>query len=392
MPRRVGVTNLWRTNPGRLTIEVMSYLFVLVAFLISCMIARIIIPKISLISEKKKLFDLPDERKIHEGAVPRLGGVAFFPTIMFSVSFTLALRDILDFYIVDKIADQVVPEFLFLTCGTTLLYIIGIADDLVGVRYKKKFLIQLLAAAFIPVSGVYINHFYGLFGVYTLPEWLGVPFTLLLVVFITNAVNLIDGLDGLASSLSSVALVVLGVLFMQKEQFCYAILAFAVFGVLLPFFYYNVFGRLENSTKIFMGDTGSLTLGYILSFLTIKFSMWPERSEAVVPGAVLIAFVVLIVPALDVLRVVLLRFRQHRNPFRPDKSHIHHKFLAMGVSHRKTMISILGIACLFALSNIWLLPYVNINLLFIGDILVWTGMNVVFDRIRDKRQEHKPSV
>lgn len=369
----------------------MSYLFVFMSFFVSGLIARIIIPKISVISQKKKLFDMPDDRKIHEGAVPRLGGVSFFPTVMFSVAFTLAWRYLSDHYIPEKIAEQVVPEFLFLTCGLTLLYLIGIADDLVGVRYKKKFLIQLAAALFLPVSGVYINHFYGLFGIYTVPVWLGIPFTVLLVVFITNAINLIDGLDGLASSLSSVALVILGTLFMQKSLFCYSMLAFAVFGVLLPFFYYNVFGRAENSTKIFMGDTGSLTLGYILSFLTIKFSVWPDGSGGAAPtqGAVLIAFVVLIVPMLDVIRVVLLRARMHRNIFQPDKNHIHHKFLAMGVSHRKTMISILAIACLFALSTIWLMPYIDINLLFLADIAVWTGMNIVFDKIRDKRRPAK---
>lgn len=372
----------------------MNYLFVLLSFFVSCLIARIIIPKITVISQKKKLFDVPDSRKIHEGAVPRLGGVSFFPTIMFSVAFTLALYDVLNYYIPDRIADRVVPEFLFLTCGMTLLYLIGIADDLVGVRYKKKFFIQILAALFLPVSGIYINHFFGLFGIHAVSAWLGVPFTVLLAVFITNAINLIDGLDGLASSLSSVALVVLGILFLQQSLFCYAILAFAVFGVLLPFFYYNVFGRTEKSTKIFMGDTGSLTLGYILSFLTIKFSMWPASSGIPAPaqGAILIAFAVLIVPVLDVIRVVLLRARQHRHIFQPDKNHIHHKFLAMGLSHRKTMISILGIACLFALSNIWLLPYVNINVLFLGDIAVWTGMNIVFDKIRDRRRPVKNDI
>lgn len=102
-------------------------------------------------------------------------------------------------------------------------------------------------------------------------------------------------------------------------------------------------------------------------------------------GAILIAFSTLIVPMLDVMRVVLLRLRLKRPLFQPDKNHIHHKFLAMGLSHRKTMVSILGIACLFALLNIWLQPYVNINLLFVGDIVVWTVMNVVFDKVRDRR-------
>ena len=166
-------------------------------------------------------------------------------------------------------------------------------------------------------------------------------------------------------------------------------LAFAVLGVLLPFFYYNVFGRAENSTKIFMGDTGSLTLGYILSFLSIKYAMSNPEITAFTNGAIVIAFAALIVPMFDVIRVVLLRIRRHQNIFQPDKNHIHHKFLAMGVSHRKTMFGILSIACFFTISNIALIPYVDINILFIGDILAWTIMNVIFDIIRDRYQSKK---
>lgn len=366
----------------------MIHLFVLLAFFISIMIARIIIPKITLISQKKKLFDEPDERKVHLAAIPRLGGVSFFPTIMFSVAFTIAVRYRLDYYIPGKIADNIVPEYLFLVCGITLLYLIGIADDLIGVAYKKKLLVQLLVSCFLPVSGVYINHFYGLFGIYQLDPWVGIPLTILVVVFITNAINLIDGLDGLASSLSSVPLIVLGILFAQKHLVCYSILAFAVLGVLLPFFYYNVFGRVENSTKIFMGDTGSLTLGYILSFLIVKFSMYNPDIDMTIQGALLVAFATLIVPMLDVIRVVLVRLRQHKSVFKPDRNHIHHKFLAMGLTHRQSMMSILGIACLFAVATIKLLPYVNTTLLFILDIVIWTAMNIVFDLIRNRHRKN----
>ena len=366
---------------------ILSFLFV--SFLLSCMIARIIIPKISLISKRKGLYDIPDERKLHTDAIPRLGGVSFFPTITFSMAFTLAIRYLSGFGISSMMAEHIIPEFLFLICGLTLLYLIGIADDLVGVRYKKKFAIQLIAASFFPLSGIYINNFYGLFGLYEIPLFLGIPFTMILVVFITNAINLIDGIDGLASSLSSVALIAFGLLFYAQKLSIYSMLAFAVVGVLLPFFYYNVFGRADNGTKIFMGDTGSLTLGYILSFLSIKYSMSNPEITAFTNGAIVIAFAALIVPMFDVIRVVLLRIRKHKNIFQPDKNHIHHKFLAMGVSHRKAMLGILGIACLFAVSNIVLIPYLDINVLFIGDILIWTILNVVFDVIRDKYQSKK---
>lgn len=153
-----------------------------------------------------------------------------------------------------------------------LLYLTGIADDLMGVRYREKFLIQLICACFFPLSGLWINDFYGLFGIYLIPAWIGMPFTVLIVIFVTNAINLIDGIDGLASGLSSASLLVFGFLFIGKGLWAYSMLAFSTFGVLVPFFYYNVFGSAERARKIFMGDTGSLTLGYILSFLAIKYS------------------------------------------------------------------------------------------------------------------------
>lgn len=364
----------------------MIKLFIVLAFLISCLIARIIIPKITVISQKKKLFDDLDDRKVHKGSIPRLGGVSFFPVIMFSMAFSMAMRYIMGYPVSEIEAQHILLEFLFLICGLTLLYITGIADDLVGVRYRKKFIVQILAAMFLPLSGVYINNFYGLFGLHVIPLWVGIPLTVFLIVFITNAINLIDGIDGLASGLSSVALLTLGFLFYEQDLWAYSILSVAVLGVLFPFFYYNVFGRTEKSTKIFMGDTGSLTLGYILSFLSIKYAMYNADIINYTDGAILISFSVLMVPMFDVVRVVLLRARTGNRLFEPDRNHLHHKFLAMGVSHRKTMILIVLWACMFAICNIILIPYININILFIANIFIWTVMNVIFDKLRDRHQ------
>ena len=211
------------------------------------------------------------------------------------------------------------------------------------------------------------------------------PFPVLLVVFVTNAINLIDGIDGLASGLSSVALLVFGFLFMQKELWTYSMLAFATFGVLVPFFYYNVFGSAERARKIFMGDTGSLTLGYVLSFLAIKYSQYNPDVTPYTEGAFVIAFSTLIVPAFDVIRVVMVRVRSGKSPFEPDKNHIHHKFLAMGFTPRKAMITILLISCAFSAVNILFMPYVNNTIMLIGDITVWVGLNLWWDRIRDNK-------
>lgn len=360
----------------------MNLIFIIISFVISVGVSRLIIPRILMISLHKKLFDVPNERKIHKHAIPRLGGVAFFPTILLSCCIVLALRALMGYNISILQAIYALPECTLLVCGMVLLYLTGIADDLVGVRYHQKFIIQILCASLFPIAGLWINDLYGLFGIYALPSYVGIPFTIFTVVFITNAINLIDGIDGLASGLSSVALLVFGFLYISKGLWLYSMFAFSTFGVLVPFFYYNVFGSAERDRKIFMGDTGSLTLGYILSFLAIKYSQNNVDVISYIEGAFVIAFSTLIVPVFDVVRVILVRFRNGKNPFEPDKNHIHHKFLAMGFTPRKSMVIILLISCTFSGLNILLMPYVNNTLMLIADILIWISLNLWWDKIK----------
>ncbi|MCE9240471.1 MraY family glycosyltransferase [Bacteroides thetaiotaomicron] len=362
----------------------MNIVFIILAFVISAYIARLIIPRILLISFRKKLFDIPDARKLHKRAIPRLGGVSFFPTILLSCCAVLALRSLTGYSVSALQATYILPEFLALVCGMVLLYLTGIADDLVGVRYRQKFVVQIICASLFPLVGLWINDFYGLFGCGALSVWFGFPFTVLTVVFITNAINLIDGIDGLASGLSSVALMVFGFLFIEKGLWIYSMLAFSTLGVLIPFFYYNVFGSAEHARKIFMGDTGSLTLGYILSFCAIKYSQNTDLIPTI-QGAIVIAFSTLIIPSFDVIRVVMVRICNKRNPFEPDKNHIHHKFLAMGFNARQTMILILLISCIFSGINILLVSYMNNTLILLGDIVVWLGLNLWWSRVRDTK-------
>lgn len=363
---------------------IMNIVFILIAFAISAYIARLIIPRILLISFRKKLFDMPDERKVHKRAIPRLGGVSFFPTILLSCCAVLVIRTLTGYEISTLLASYILPEFLVLICGMVLLYLTGIADDLVGVRYRQKFIVQILCASLFPAVGLWINDLYGLFGIDFISPYIGIPLTILTIVFITNAINLIDGIDGLASGLSSVALLVFGFLFIEKGLWIYSMLAFSTFGVLVPFFYYNVFGSAEHARKIFMGDTGSLTLGYILSFLAIKYSQNTE-SIPVTQGAFVIAFSTLIVPAFDVVRVVIVRIYNGKSPFEPDKNHIHHQFLAMGFTVRQAMLLILLVSCVFSGINILLMPYVDNTLMLIGDIVVWIGLNLWWSNVRRKK-------
>ena len=369
----------------------MANLYIIIsAFVSAVILGRIIIPNILIITLRKRLFDVPDERKVHKRPIPRLGGVTFFPVILFSLCVFTAVRLMTGHGPADTSTTDLVCEFLFLTGGLTLLYIVGIADDLIGVRYRKKFLVQIISAAMFPLSGLYINNFYGLFGIYLIPAEVGIPLTMLLVVFITNAINLIDGIDGLASGLSMVALLVFGVLFVHFRMWSYAMLAFVTVGVIIPFFSYNVFGSADLGRKIFMGDTGSLTLGYILSFFVIKYCMYePDMLLTMKMSPVLVSFSVLMVPCLDVIRVVLRRARNKRSLFMPDKTHIHHKFLAMGFSPRRALVTIQLMSACFCAFTIVAILYMNNTLVFVIDVVVWTLLNLWFDHVINRKMKNE---
>ena len=369
----------------------MANLYIIIsAFVSAVILGRIIIPNILIISLRKRLFDVPDERKVHKRPIPRLGGVTFFPVILFSLCVFTAVRLMTGHGPAETSTTDLVCEFLFLTGGLTLLYIVGIADDLIGVRYRTKFLVQIISAAMFPLSGLYINNFYGLFGIYLIPAEVGIPLTMLLVVFITNAINLIDGIDGLASGLSMVALLVFGVLFVHFRMWSYAMLAFVTVGVIIPFFSYNVFGGADLGRKIFMGDTGSLTLGYILSFFVIKYCMYePDMLLTMKTSPVLVSFSVLMVPCLDVIRVVLRRVRNKRALFMPDKTHIHHKFLAMGFSPRRALVTIQLMSACFCAFTIVAILYMNNTLVFVIDVVVWTLLNLWFDHVINRKMKNE---
>lgn len=357
--------------------------FMVVGFFMAVLLGQIIIPRILVISLRKRLFDQPDSRKVHHRPISRLGGVTFFPVILI-VMCTVGL---LQFYEMENITSSVISESLCLVAGLMLLYMIGVCDDLIGVRYRRKFEVQILAAAFLPFAGLSIQNLGGLFGWYEISPLVGVPLTMLLTVFLINAINLIDGIDGLASGLCMVAITLFGMSFAWHGSWMYALLAFASVGVLVPFFFYNVFGNANRGHKIFMGDTGSLTLGFILSVMVVKYvSVMVQESSRLDGAPVVMAFSVLLVPSLDVCRVVLNRFRRRVHPFKPDKSHIHHKFLNMGFTPRRSMILIQLMAVAFIVFTLVLL---RIGLLapvvFMLDILVWTLMNVWFSRIIRRR-------
>lgn len=361
--------------------EAMLVVLQIAGFLTAFIIGLIIIPNILFISHKKNLYDIPDARKIHKTPIPRLGGLSFLPVIMITLFVNLGLRYWFGVPLTEIFGDGgMLQEFLFLFAGLWLLYLIGETDDLVGVGYRYKFLVQFLAASLIVSSGNYLHSFYGLFGIYEVPIWLGALVTIFIFVFITNSINLIDGIDGLASGLCCIALIVLGVLLTFGGHHLYATLAFITLGVVVPFWCYNVFGNAKRGKKLFMGDAGSLTLGYILSFLVIHLST--EDCGTTSSQTMVLAFSTLLVPMLDVVRVSLHRIRKGRNPFLPDRNHLHHKLVRTGMRTRSVLVTIVLIAVFFILFNAMLVSWLNANvtIIVILDIAIWTLMHLAINK------------
>lgn len=349
----------------------------------------IIIPQIILIAFRKRLFDVADERKVHTGVVPRLGGVAF--VLVQSSLLALSMFFVYKFDIVDFSLETrtMLPAFLLLMCGLIILFMVGIVDDLIGVNYRQKFVAQIVVASLFPLSGLWINNLYGLLGIVVLPAWIGMPLTVFVVLVVINAFNLIDGIDGLCSGLAAIACTILGGLFVYNGVWLHAVFAFITTGVLIPFFYCNVFGKSKSKQRIFMGDTGSLTLGLSVSFLAVSYAMYNPDVKPFSEGAIVVAFATLLVPVFDVIRVILLRIRTHHPLFLPDRNHIHHKFLRLGFSHHVTMILILFLALFFSLLNIIAVEYISNNIVLLADILLWIGFHLWLDKVESFKPEHE---
>ena len=356
----------------------MKYLL-LIEFGLGFVIGLLLIPAIIKVSFKKGFLDKPNERKIHSVNIPRLGGTCFYPVsmlvgaVMMSVGFNYFTHDILRLFHLSGI------KILYGLVGAFVLFCFGVIDDLWGLRYRTKFIGQIVAAALLCVGGMWLNDLYGLFGLHQLPVWLGWFVTIFAIVFITNAINFIDGIDGLASSICFITLAFYAYLFYSFKAYDYSIVSVAVMGPLMAFLCYNIFGSSKRHTKTFMGDTGSLYLGFVICALGIALiriiAASPETGLIPSFNPMAVAFAPMILPCFDVMRVVLVRYRQGKNPFLADKNHIHHKFLSLGLSQHVVLLIVLLLMVVFAILTIWLSKYVNVNLVLLIMLAVWCLMN-----------------
>ncbi|MDD2335480.1 MAG: MraY family glycosyltransferase [Geobacteraceae bacterium] len=294
-------------------------------FIIALFTAIIMVPYLQRWAIDTGAVDIPDERKVHKRAVPRIGGVAICIAWLFSL---LVYMDM-------------TREVRGILAGSLIIFFTGFIDDLYGLSPKKKFIGQIIACIItITVGHITISSLGNLFGFGTLmvPELLTVPFTILAVVGIINAFNLMDGLDGLAGGISTIALAALLILSYLTDNALMICLCAALLGGVLGFLKYNI-----HPARIFMGDTGSLLIGFVIAFLTVLLTQSP--GSEIQP---LIPVLILGLPIADTIRVMGSRMLKRKNPFSPDKTHVHHRFLDLGLDHRHTVTIIYGISLILA--------------------------------------------
>ncbi|WP_400192513.1 MraY family glycosyltransferase [Hymenobacter sp. B81] len=292
------------------------------AFLWAFLVALFAVPSVIYIAHLKNMLDQPNKRTVHALLTPRLGGVAIFAGFMSALTIFADLNN----------------GVQHLLAGCIVLFFVGMKDDLVSISPAKKLIGQLLATGIVMfMADVRVTSFQGIFGIHELPMGVSYAFTFLAITGITNAVNLIDGLDGLAGTVVIIIVGTFGYYFYRYggETFSnYVFVAVCVIGGILGFLRYNF-----HKATIFMGDTGSLVCGFIVSVLTIQFlEMGVRTGQPFGSANPAVAVGILFVPLFDTLRVFTVRVLNGTSPFTPDKNHIHHRILAMGFQQISTVL------------------------------------------------------
>jgi len=284
---------------------------------VSFIITFLAIPIVLQIAEEKRLFDVPDERKIHKVPVPSLGGVGIFGGFL--------LASLL------SISSKQNAEFQYFFAAAVIIFFLGLKDDLVVLSASKKFVGQMVAASIlIHLGGIRITSMHGLFGFTDISEGVSIALSYLTIIVVINSFNLIDGVDGLAGTLGLVTVFLFGVYFFAIQMPAYSLLAFAMAGSLLAFLIFN-----HHPAKIFMGDSGSLMIGLVNSILVIKFISVADSPAIAIPveSSVVVGMAILIIPLVDTLRVFSIRIFKGNSPFTPDRNHVHHLLLERGFRH-----------------------------------------------------------
>ena len=321
-----------------------------IILLCSYLISFSVIPVLIYLNIIKKLSQKPNNRSSHSYSVPTLGGVAIF----IGISITSALITAL-FGNYNELTTSIT-----LNTALTILFFVGIKDDILEISSRKKFITQCITSLMvIGLTQTKITTFEGLLGIHNLHPLISVAFTLFVFILVINAFNLIDGIDGLASLLAIIICVCFGVFFLLNNKLADGFLSFSIIGATLAFLRSN----FSQKRKIFMGDTGSMILGFLLAYQSVT-TLAINQGDALpykLNNAPIFILALLSFPLFDTLRVFIIRLKNKKSPFLADRNHLHHRLIDLGISHKKASL-IIALYTVFIVSLTFLIKNLNINM------------------------------
>ena len=362
---------------SNLSFELLSLLIVFQSFIVS----YLVIPRIISIVRIKNLMDKPNQRSSHKEKTPTMGGVAFFASLLSSLYF-------LQVYDSHKLG-------LSLVIGLLILFYIGIKDDLVGVSPRTKIIGQMLSFIFVMDSDeLSITSLNGFLGFYELPLWISYFLGIFIIISIVNAYNLIDGINGSASMVGIMIFSIFSYIFYQTEDYYFVLLSISSIGCLTAFLRYNI----SKKNSIFMGDTGSLLIGFVIGVCTLRFLNLPIERLSMANinyyNKFVLVFIILYIPFVDTMRVFLIRILKHRSPFFADRNHIHHIMIDyMMLSHIQASLLLalfnLLVFIFFYIANLYISTitlFIVLFLFIIGTTLILFYYNRSFSVRRNKQK------
>ncbi|MCB0395127.1 MAG: undecaprenyl/decaprenyl-phosphate alpha-N-acetylglucosaminyl 1-phosphate transferase [Flavobacteriales bacterium] len=308
---------------------------VILSFVTSFVVVLFATPPLITVAKMKNLIDEPNDRKLHKSSIPTIGGIIIFAAALFAFALWFPADSLESYQNLLKSTN----DLKYTVATVILLFFIGIKDDIIGTAPMKKLIAHVIVGlVLVLMANVRLTSMYGLFGIYTLPEWASIFLSLFTYIVIVNAFNLIDGVDGLAAGVGFIVCFSFGIWFFLVGEPVLTALSFSLGGALLGFLIFNFY-----PAKIFMGDSGSLTIGLIVSILAIKlieYDISGMEGTFVQISKPVFAISVLIYPLFDTLRIFIYRAMNGTSPFAADKNHIHHRLIANGLTQRQTTLTI----------------------------------------------------
>lgn len=295
-------------------------LVIVLCFVTAFSVAYFALPSIIHIARAKQLYDVPVARSSHREQTPSLGGIGIFSGAIFAILLWMP--------------DTGQPRWQYVLCAAQILFLLGIKDDISATRPMMKIVAQVMAAAIVVLkSDTQLHSFYGVMGFHAeLPAAAAIPLSIFTVLVITNSFNLIDGINGLSGSIVALAAGTFGAWFLVTGLMGFAVIAFATMGAVMGFLKYNY-----SPAQVFMGDSGSLFLGFIMAVLSLGFidanHVLPAFAPTRVAAGPAVAIGILIIPLFDTVRVFVTRIIRGYSPFLADRRHIHHLLIDAGCSH-----------------------------------------------------------